>query len=89
MTFKEMWELAKTPMAAPETKSLRRLRLAWMILCVLLALSIGQLALLKSIFGNLAALIPFLLVIAVPLLGWRYFYLKRVADDLWLYEERS
>ena len=89
MTFKEMWELAKTPMAAPESLKLKRMRIAWLLLCVLLAFSIGQLSLLKTLLGLKGALIPLALLMVVPVLGWRYFRLKRIADDRWLYEERS
>lgn len=89
MTLKDLWELAKTPMAAPESLSLKRMRIAWLCLCVMLALSIGQLAYLKSVMGPKAALIPLPLLLIVPILGWRYFHLKRIADDRWLFEERS
>ncbi len=89
MNWKDLWELAKTPMAAPETRSLKRMRLVWLLLCVILALSIGQLALLKSLMGVKGALIPLALLIVAPVLGWRYFRLKRIADDRWLFEERS
>lgn len=88
MTLKDMWELARTPMAAPETKQLRRLRYSWMTLCVLLAISVSQLSLIEQLVGKMGALVPLSLVVMVPLLGWRYFRLKRIADDRWLYEER-
>ena len=35
MTLKDLWELAKTPMAAPESLSLKRMRIAWLCLCVM------------------------------------------------------
>lgn len=88
MTYRDLWELAKTPMAAPETVKLKRMRVAWLVLCVLLALTIGQLQFLKALFGVKASLIPLALLFVVPILGYRYFRLKRIADDRWLYEER-
>ena len=84
MSWKDPWELAKTPMAAPESRSLKHMRFVWL----LLALSIGQLALLRSLMGVKGALVPLVLLIVVPVFGWRYFRLKRIADDRWLFEER-
>ena len=88
MIWKDLWELAKTPMAAPESRSLKHMRFVWLLLCLMLALSIGQLALLRSLMGVKGALVPLVLLIVVPVFGWRYFRLKRIADDRWLFEER-
>lgn len=88
MNWKDLWELARTPMAAPESRSLKRLRFVWLGLCVMLALSIGQLAFLQSLMGVKGALVPLMLLFVVPVVGWRYFRLKRIADDRWLFEER-
>lgn len=88
MTLSDLWQLAKTPMAAPETSSLKRLRYCWMILCILAAVSVGQIAFLKTLFGSRAGLIPLALLLCVMIVGWVYFRAKRSADDAWLYEER-
>ena len=56
----------KTPMAAPETAALRRMRKLWMALCWLLALAVLLLPILKALVGTWAAL-PALLLAAEQL----------------------
>ncbi|MFX8620463.1 hypothetical protein ABTM24_19690, partial [Acinetobacter baumannii] len=46
----------KTPMAAPETPRLRRMRRLWMALCWSLALAVLLLPVLKGLLGAKAAL---------------------------------
>ncbi|WP_022676664.1 hypothetical protein [Novosphingobium sp. B-7] len=71
----------KTPMAAPETAALRRMRKLWMALCWLLALAVLLLPILKALVGTWAALPALLLAIVTPLHGLVYFRAKARADD--------
>lgn len=72
----------KTPMAAPETRGLRRLRMCWMALCSLLALAVLLFPVLKAVMGSWAALPALLLAAATPLHGLVYFRAKARADDV-------
>jgi len=71
----------KTPMAAPETAGLRRMRKIWMALCWTLALVVLLLPVLKLAFGEGAASPALLLALVTPLHGFRYFRAKARADD--------
>lgn len=71
----------KTPMAAPETRGLRRLRRLWMALCWSLALAVLLLPVLKALMGQWAALPALLLAVVTPLHGLVYFRAKARADD--------
>lgn len=71
----------RTPMAAPETAALRRMRKIWMALCWLLALAVLLLPVLKALLGTWSALPALLLAIVTPLHGLFYFRAKARADD--------
>lgn len=71
----------KTPMAAPETRGLRRMRRLWMALCWSLALAVLLLPVLKLLLGAWAALPALLLTAAAVLHGLIYFRAKARADD--------
>ena len=71
----------KTPMAAPETLGLRRMRRLWMALCWSLALAVLLLPLRKVLLGPWAALPALLLAAAAMLHGFVYFRAKSRADD--------
>lgn len=70
----------KTPMAAPETRTLRRMRRLWMVLCWLLALAM-LLPVRKVLLGPWAGLPALLLAAAAMLHGFVYFRAKARADD--------
>ncbi len=74
----------KTPMAAPETVRLRRMRRLWMALCWSLALAVLLLPLLKVLLGVKAALPALVLCLAVGIHGLRYFAAKNKADEAYL-----
>jgi len=71
----------KTPMAAPETRSLRRMRKLWIALCWSLALAVLLLPVVKVLLGKWAALPALLLLAAAMLHGLVYFRAKARADD--------
>ena len=78
----------KTPMAAPETRTLRRMRRLWMALCWSLALAVLLLPALKTLLGPWAALPALLLTVAAMLHGFVYFRAKARADDAFGREAR-
>lgn len=50
-----LWlDLLRTPMAAPESRRLKRLRIAWQMLCLLTALSVGFISPLHDLLGRTA-----------------------------------
>ena len=54
-----LWlDMLRTPMAAPETRGLKAMRLTILGNCVILALSIAAVRPLNAAIGNLAGLIP-------------------------------
>jgi hypothetical protein len=71
-----LWlDLLRTPMAAPETPSLRRMRLTWQTLCLTSALVVGLFRPFHRAVGQPAPLTAgFLLIVAVC---WTVFYLVR------------
>ncbi len=78
----------KTPMAAPETARLRRMRRQWMALCWSLALAVLLLPLLKGLLGAKAALPAAVLCLALAVHGARYFAAKNRADEAYLKGEQ-
>lgn len=80
-----LWlDLLRTPMAAPETPSLRRLRLAWQILCLSCALVVGLFRPFHHVIGRLAPLAAGLLLLVT--VAWTALYLvrKQRADTAFL-----
>lgn len=78
-----------TPMAAPETKGLKRLRLSWISLCCALGLSVTFNGELVGLVGPMGALPALLLVLAAPIVGLVYLSTKTRADDAHLNEIAS
>ena len=70
-----------TPMAAPETPRLKRLRRSWVLLCVLLAVAAPLNTASVVMFGPLGALPALLLLAATPITGVIYFRAKARADE--------
>lgn len=82
-----LWlDMLMTPMAAPESRALRRMRRTWQLLCVATAIFVGFFARLKPILGQLA--IPFAagLLVAAVLYTGLYIGRKRRADEQFLNE---
>ena len=80
-----LWlDLLRTPMAAPETPSLRRMRLTWQTLCLSSALVVVLFRPFHRAVGQLAPLTAALLLIVTG--GWTAFYLvrKHRADTVFL-----
>lgn len=69
-----------TPMAAPETVTLRRLRFAWSGVCCALLLGVTANGALVATFGPKGAIPALLLTVATPLVGLFYFRAKTHAD---------
>ncbi len=70
-----------TPMAAPESRRLRIMRLIWMALCTSLAGAVIGLQLLLVLFGPYGALVAASLCVATPIHGLIYFRAKTRADE--------
>jgi len=70
-----------TPMAAPETPRLRRLRWALVLLCMGLAIAAPLNTASVALFGPLGALPALLLLAAAPITGVVYFCAKARADE--------
>lgn len=80
-----LWlDLLRTPMAAPETRSLRRLRHAWQALCLSSALVVGFLAPLRHALGRPAPIAAAALLCATLVLTWIYLSRKNRADAAYL-----
>lgn len=70
-----------TPMAAPETPRLKRLRRAVVLLCMGLAIAAHFNTASVVLFGPLGALPALLLLAATPITGVIYFRAKARADE--------
>jgi len=70
-----------TPMAAPETPRLRRLRWALVLLCMSLAIAAPLNRASVALFGPVGALPALLLLAAAPIVGVVYFCAKAHADE--------
>lgn len=77
-------DMLSTPLAAPETRSLRRRRHLWQALCFALAASILLLPFLRAIGGRTAPIACAVLICAAVIVGILYFRAKNAADDAWL-----
>ena len=80
-----LWlDLLRTPMAAPETKGLKRMRMTILSICTVLLVSIATLAPLRAAIGiaagGLVAVLLAVLAILVPV----YVVTKNRADDRYL-----
>ena len=82
-----LWlDLLTTPMAAPESSSLRRMRRTWQLLCVATAVFVGFFGHLKPICGRLAVPLGAGLLVATVLYTGLYIGRKRRADEQFLNE---
>lgn len=72
-----------TPMAAPETQRLRRLRHSWVLLCTALLVAVVLNPESVARFGPWGALPALLLLIAAPIVGLVYWRAKTRADAAW------
>jgi len=71
-----LWlDLLRTPMAAPETATLRRMRFIWQALCVSCALVVGLFSPLRHIVGRAAPIGAALLLCVTA--GYTSLYLVR------------
>ena len=76
-----LWlDLLRTPMAAPETPGLRRMRFVWQALCIGSALAVGLFAPLHHAFGRGAPIAAALLLLATLVQSCRYLVRKHRAD---------
>lgn len=76
-----LWlELLRTPMAAPETSGLRRMRLVWQILCLSLAATLISLEEIQAAAPHLAVPLAGALLVAVVLHTAVYWSRKNRAD---------
>lgn len=80
-----LWlDLLRTPMAAPETRVLRRLRYLWQALCLVSAAAIGFFGSLHRAVGRPAALGAAILLLATATCTILYVILKHRADSAFL-----
>ena len=75
-----------TPMAAPETKGLRRMRLFWITSCALLGAGAGGIRLWTHLAGLWASAIVAALLATTVMLGVIYLRIKNRADAAWAAE---
>ena len=82
-----LWlDLLRTPMAAPETRTLRRMRLIWQGLCIGTAVAAGCFRPLHRLLGDRATLGVAVLLAAVIGYGALYLARKHRADEAYLAE---
>jgi len=80
-----LWlDLLRTPMAAPETRGLRRLRRCWQTLCLMSALGAGFAGPIHRAGGRPAAATLALLLIATVVCTAIYWIKKQRADQRFL-----
>ncbi|MBI0477127.1 hypothetical protein D9601_17405 [Sphingomonas sp. MA1305] len=80
-----LWlDLLRTPMAAPETRALKRLRRSWQLLCLLTAATIGGYGPLHAWLGQRAAALALGLLVALVLHSGLYLVRKHRADTAFL-----
>lgn len=80
-----LWlDMLRTPMAAPETRELRRLRRTWQAMCLLLAASIVTLEPLMQVAGRAAPCAIAALLAATLLITAVYLARKGRADTAYL-----
>jgi len=80
-----LWfDLLRTPMAAPETRALRHMRLAWQSLCLSVALVVGFFGQVHHALGRGAACLAMALLVAAGLQTWLYLRQKNAADNAFL-----
>lgn len=76
-------EFMATPMAAPETPALRRLRWCWVALCASLCAGVSGISFWVVLIGQWAPALVLALAVSTLSVGWFYFSAKTCADDAW------
>ncbi|SEK04161.1 hypothetical protein SAMN05518849_13229 [Sphingobium sp. AP50] len=77
-----LWlDLLRTPMAAPETGKLRRLRYLWQSLCALTALCVGFITPLRQGIGGAAPCLAAAVIAATLIQSLIYWAAKQRADN--------
>ena len=80
-----LWlEMLRTPMAAPETRRLKTMRMTILSICVVLLFSIAALAPLRAAIGIAAGGIVAVLLAVLAVLVPVYIVIKNRADDRYL-----
>lgn len=80
-----LWfDLLRTPMAAPETRELRRMRRTWQGLCVLLALVAGLFGPFHRLGGRVAIAATAAILIGTVLYAALYLARKHRADSAFI-----
>lgn len=80
-----LWlDLLRTPMAAPETPVLRRMRFTWQALCVSCALIVGLISPLRDTVGRVAPIGAALILLATVAYTCLYLFRKQRADRTFL-----
>ena len=80
-----LWlDLLRTPMAAPETSVLRRMRFTWQALCVTCALVVGLFSPLRHTVGRAAPIGAALILLATAAYTCLYLLRKQRADRAFL-----
>ncbi len=80
-----LWlDLLRTPMAAPETPALRRMRFAWQGLCLTSALVVGLFGPIHRAVGRPAAFAAAALLLATMTSTVAYLFRKQRADKAFL-----
>lgn len=80
-----LWlDLLRTPMAAPETRALRRMRLIWQALCVSCALVVGLISPLRHAVGRMAPIGAAVILLATAAFTCLYLLRKQRADRAFL-----
>lgn len=80
-----LWlDLLLTPMAAPESRSLRILRHGWQLLCLSSAGSVGFFPMLKEVFGTAAPIGVAIVLFATLVITLAYLSRKHRADSAYL-----
>lgn len=80
-----LWlDLLRTPMAAPETPALRRMRRIWQGLCLSVALVVGLFTQIHAAVGRSAPCLVAALLVGAGLYTWLYARRKNAADNAFL-----
>lgn len=77
-----LWlDLLRTPMAAPETARLRRLRMVWQGLCVLTAVCVAFFSPIHELMGRTAPYLAAIILALTVLQSLVYWFAKQRADN--------
>lgn len=80
-----LWlDLLRTPMAAPESRSLRRMRFTWQGLCLSLAFTVALFTPFHRVAGHLAPVFVAVLLVATAVYTWLYLARKQRIDRAFL-----